>query len=173
MSASTKEKTLSERWEFAPFAPLVMKAWGALDRHALCYFFLRICWKARPRLHNQAFFFFNSKIGVYTFAGRADSETVRALIYLTFSLTCTWASDKCFLSRLNSLRKDCNFWGLRSCRYSPWGEGETPKHTLVSWKCGILGVLLIQRNICRTPSVCMVWYSVLSIRSKERCGLQL
>lgn len=40
--------------------------------------------------------FFFLEIGVCTLAGRAGSETLRALVYLSLDFTCTLALDKCF-----------------------------------------------------------------------------
>lgn len=40
--------------------------------------------------------FFLLETGVYTLAGRAGSETLRALVYLTLDFACTLALDKRF-----------------------------------------------------------------------------
>ena len=59
------------------------------------FLFPRNCWKADPGLF-FSLIFLNLEIGVCTLAGRAGSETLRALIYLTFHLVCPLALDKCF-----------------------------------------------------------------------------
>ena len=60
------------------------------------FFFPRNCWKADPGLFFFLLIFLNLEIGVCTLAGRAGSETLRALIYLTVHLVCPLALDKCF-----------------------------------------------------------------------------
>lgn len=55
MSQGTNER-LGEQWEFAPLAPLIMEARGALDRYAL-WCFIQELMENSPMLCHQTYLF--------------------------------------------------------------------------------------------------------------------